>query len=160
MGRCLDSQDRDRIDPVICLENWGKDRIPELNCGGRTAPGRPPVRISREAPAGGSLCTGGYSFYRDEAVTDLGIGDDLPGSGGDRFPYGLECVYDADEITIKRMEQNKRPDSEFLKELCSRYGLILKIYNRRLIVFSYENYEKSGAVRNYHAADSGAFMDV
>ena len=56
--------------------------------------------------------------------------------------YGLECVYDADEITIKRMEQNKRPDSEFLKELCSRYGLILKIYNRRLIVFSYENYEK------------------
>ena len=36
--------------------------------------------------------------------------------------YGLECVYAADEITIKRMEQNKRPDSEFLKELCSRYG--------------------------------------
>ena len=23
----------DRIDPVICLENWGKDRILELNCG-------------------------------------------------------------------------------------------------------------------------------
>ena len=83
----------DRIDPVICLENWGKDRIPELNCG-RTAPGYVlPVRISREAPAGGSLCTGGYSFYRDEAVTDLGIGDDLPGSGGDRFPvWSGMCV--------------------------------------------------------------------
>ena len=67
----------DRIDPVICLENWGKDRIPELNCGELLL----------------DLCTGGYSFYRDEAVTDLGIGDDLPGSGGDRFPvWSGMCV--------------------------------------------------------------------
>lgn len=132
----------DRIDPVICLENWGKDRIPELNCGELLLdtfslsgyPGK--LQLEAVSAPADTAFTETKRSQTWEAVTICQVAGEIASR------YGLECVYDADEITIKRMEQNKRPDSEFLKELCSRYGLILKIYNRRLIVFSYENYEK------------------
>ena len=132
----------DRIDPVICLENWGKDRISELNCGELLLdtfslsgyPGK--LQLEAVSAPADTAFTETKRSQTWESVTICQVAGEIASR------YGLECVYDADEITIKRMEQNKRPDSEFLKELCSRYGLILKIYNRRLIVFSYENYEK------------------
>lgn len=58
---------------------------------------------------------------------------------------GIALHYDAFKITIKEIEQSKTPDSEFLLSLCSEYGLGIKIYNGKIVIFNEENYEKKAA---------------
>ncbi len=56
--------------------------------------------------------------------------------------YGLPLVYDtAQEITLEREEQNETTDSRYLLELCNKYGMGMKLYSSRIIVWSYEEYE-------------------
>lgn len=54
---------------------------------------------------------------------------------------GVPLYYDAPAVTIEKVEQNKQTDSEFFNGLVIRYGLALKIYNDRLVVFSEAPYE-------------------
>lgn len=48
---------------------------------------------------------------------------------------GVALVYDAPEIKIKAIEQSKKNDCAFLSELCKSYGLSLKVYNNKIIIF-------------------------
>lgn len=60
--------------------------------------------------------------------------------------YGLSLIYDAaQDITLEREEQNGKTDSAYLKELCGRYGLGLKVYSSQLVIWSYEEYEARAA---------------
>lgn len=54
--------------------------------------------------------------------------------------YGLNLVYEAQEIAVAKIEQDKRTDSDFLKTLCEKYGLGLKVFCNRLVIWDYREY--------------------
>lgn len=59
--------------------------------------------------------------------------------------YSLELGFDGEDAEIVKREQ-KAADSSFLNELCKDYGLILKIYSKRLWIYDREAYKKKKAV--------------
>ena len=50
--------------------------------------------------------------------------------------------YNAPDIKIESIEQNNETDSSFLKTMCDKYNLCLKIYKVGLVIFSWETYEQ------------------
>lgn len=55
----------------------------------------------------------------------------------------ISLVYTAKDITVKSIEQNSQTDSAFLYELCSTYGLGMKVFAKKIIIFNEEDYEKA-----------------
>ncbi len=51
--------------------------------------------------------------------------------------------YNAPDIKIESIEQSDETDSSFLKTMCDKYNLCLKIYKTGLVIFSWEEYEKN-----------------
>jgi len=62
--------------------------------------------------------------------------------------YGLGFAYDADDYEIDCYEQ-EATDSSFYNELCRNYGLILKVYAKRLWVYDRERYKGKRAVADF-----------
>lgn len=62
--------------------------------------------------------------------------------------YGLAFTYDADDYDIECDEQDGT-DSSYYNQLCKNYGLILKVYARRLWVYDREKYKEKRAVRTF-----------
>lgn len=58
---------------------------------------------------------------------------------------GVSLVYDADAVNIDEIEQNNQEDSTFLYELCSKYGLAMKVYKQKIVIFDIVRYEKKKA---------------
>lgn len=63
--------------------------------------------------------------------------------------YGLGFTYDADDYDIECDEQDGT-DSSYYNTLCKNYGLILKVYARRLWVYDRERYKEKRAVKTFH----------
>lgn len=59
--------------------------------------------------------------------------------------YKLTIVYDAPKISVKELEQSDN-DSSFLASLCETYGLTLKAYKSKLVIFDRERYKKKAPV--------------
>ena len=58
--------------------------------------------------------------------------------------YGISLVYDTGlDFTVDRQEQNNEVDSSFLKNICNKYGLGIKIYESKLIIWSRQQYDKN-----------------
>ena len=66
---------------------------------------------------------------------------------------GLTLLYEAEEISINRAEQNSS-DLSFLKKLCKNHGLNLKIYGGKLIIFDAKKYEDKAAVGEIFHGDN------
>ena len=66
---------------------------------------------------------------------------------------GIALYYEASTVTIAQVEQSDQEDCEFYNELVTKYGLALKIYNDRLVVFSEATYEAKAAKRTLTEAD-------
>lgn len=62
--------------------------------------------------------------------------------------------YEADKIKIKEIEQSKEADADFLLDLCEEYGLGVKIYNKKIVIFDEEAYEKKAPVATIFRMDS------
>ena len=60
--------------------------------------------------------------------------------------YGLTLAYEAGDIQIAKMEQDKETDSKFLKGLCDKYGLGLKVFSNKLVIWDYKQYFAKPAV--------------
>ena len=58
---------------------------------------------------------------------------------------GLSLDYEAPEINIKVKEQKDTPDCFFLQGLCKDYGLCMKVYSNRLVIYDREMYKKRPA---------------
>ena len=58
----------------------------------------------------------------------------------------LTLVYDADKIFIKTIEQSKKTSCSFLEDLCKEYGLYMKVYSNKLIIFNPYIYDKKDSV--------------
>ncbi len=55
---------------------------------------------------------------------------------------GVSLHYDADTIRIAEIEQCRQTDSAFLYSLCEKYGLSMKVYNHKIVIFDTVNYEE------------------
>ncbi|SCJ69828.1 Phage protein D [uncultured Flavonifractor sp.] len=66
--------------------------------------------------------------------------------------YGLGFSYDADDYDIECDEQDGT-DSSYYNTLCKNYGLILKVYARRLWVYDREKYKEKPAVKTFRRED-------
>lgn len=62
--------------------------------------------------------------------------------------YGLGFTYDAEDYDIECDEQDGA-DSSYYNTLCQNYGLVLKVYARRLWVYDREAYKAKRAVRTF-----------
>lgn len=73
--------------------------------------------------------------------------------------YNLTLVYDAATIKINSMEQSQKDDCSFLKDLTSEYGLYIKVYRGKIIIYDVARYEakKSVAAVYYNEVISGDY---
>lgn len=66
---------------------------------------------------------------------------------------GVALYYDAPAIQIAEIEQNQQTNSAFLYQLCDKYGLALKVYNHKLVIFDIVAYEEKGTVASLSEKD-------
>lgn len=147
----------DAIAAKIALSDWtadGDNR--EIDCGtfvlsGFSMQGAPGT-VSLEAvaqPVDLSWSTTERSKTW-EKITVQEIAADMAGRAG------LALTYDAEEIKLDAVEQNKKSDSAFLQELCDKYGLQLKVYAKKLILYDREAYKSKPAVATIPIEDVAA----
>lgn len=67
--------------------------------------------------------------------------------------YSLSLHYEAKKIYIADMEQSKQTDCEFLNKLCEDYGLYIKVYYGKIIIYDVDTYESKKAVATYSIDD-------
>lgn len=58
---------------------------------------------------------------------------------------GTSLVYDAKNHNINNCEQSDTSDMRFLFSLCSDYNLSMKLFNKKIVIFSAADYEKKKA---------------
>lgn len=68
---------------------------------------------------------------------------------------GVALVYDAENYDIKEISQSVNTDLSFAFSLCKDYGLSLKVYNDKLIVYDQTRYEKKDASFSIDCSDLG-----
>ena len=66
---------------------------------------------------------------------------------------GVSLNYSGGSIQIAEIEQNKQTDSAFLYSLCEKYGLAMKVYNNKIVIFSIITYESKKAVQTLNETD-------
>lgn len=134
----------DIIQPTILLENWGRVKGKQgLPCGSFIVDdfsfSAPPTMVSINgvsAPVGSSFKESENTKTWEQATLRL-IAGEIAGR------YGLSLAYDVpNEIPISKTEQSSQADSSFLKGLCGKYGLGLKVYTDRLVIWDYREYFK------------------
>lgn len=66
---------------------------------------------------------------------------------------GVALYYDAEIIQIAEIEQNNQTNSAFLYSLCEKYGLAMKVYNHKIVIFDIVLYEEKNAVATFYESD-------
>lgn len=144
----------DRISAALILKNWNSDNTEErLYCGefeldDMSFSGRPmacefgAVSIPRDEPFNTQERTKTW-----ESITVRMIAQEI----ADRA--GISLYYEAEEIPIEIIEQNKQTDCKFLYSVCADYGLAMKVYANKIIIFSEELYENRLPVRTVKETD-------
>lgn len=64
--------------------------------------------------------------------------------------YGLSAVYDAKKIKVKAKTQSKQTDSDFLSVLADDFGLALKVYSYKIVLFDRDEYMTRAPVATIH----------
>lgn len=135
----------DKITASICKYNWNRNgSTKSVKCGTFVLDDlsfhEPPLTCSIgavSAPVKGEFkSTKRTKVYKDIFVKQ--IAKQIANRAG------IALVYDAPEIKIHKIEQSKTADSEFLSSICEDYGLGLKVYNGKIVIFDEEKYERRG----------------
>ncbi len=59
---------------------------------------------------------------------------------------GINLFYEADDIRVLSVEQDKQTDCKFLYSVCEKYGLAMKVFAGKIVIFDEAEYEAAGAV--------------
>ena len=70
---------------------------------------------------------------------------------------GIELYYEADEIPIKAMEQDKQTDCKFLYSVCEKYGLAMKVFSEKIVIFDEALYEAAAAAATLQYGDFSSY---
>ncbi len=144
----------DRISSTLILHNWDADgTVERLYCGDfevddMSFSGRPlrcemgAVSIPRDEPFNTQLRTKTW-----EGITVRQIAQEIAGRAG------VELYYEAEEIPVEIIEQNEETDCKFLYSICGDYGLAMKVYANKVIIFDEEIYEGRASVRSIDEED-------
>ena len=137
----------DKITSKIAVKDWlktGDDRV--LNCGSFILDsvdfsGEPSMLNmgAVSAPVDDAFSTEQRTFTWEQTTLKQ-----IAQSIAER--YGMELCFDCDDVSISKKEQSKQTDSDFLNKLCEDYGLCLKIYAAKLVVFSRPAYKEKDPV--------------
>lgn len=65
----------------------------------------------------------------------------------------VSLYYTGSKIKITELEQNKQTDSAFLYDLCEKYGLAMKVYNKKIVIFDIVTYEDKKEVLTINEKD-------
>lgn len=78
--------------------------------------------------------------------------------------YSLSLSYTAPTIKITSLEQSQKSDCTFLSDVCDTYGLSMKIYKSKIVIYDQVQQEKKKAVGKLARAsfvdDSWEFVDA
>lgn len=137
----------DRIAGSIAFKNWEKDGDDrKVNCGTfvldeiKLSGGPLEVRISGIAiPASESFKTRERTKTWKNATIKK-IGQEIAG----RYKLGLS--YSGPNIQIASIEQTDKSDSAFLYDVCQKYGLSMKVFNDKIIIYDQTAQEKKSAI--------------
>lgn len=140
-------QKGDRLKPVIIRHDWDQDgATTKLNCGTfviddfsfRGGPLRCIIEAVALPSTSGFKATERTNTYEKTSLKE--IGQKVAKRNG------LTLTFEAADVSIESVAQDKQTDSTFYNELVVKYGLALKIYNDRLVVFDEAVYEAKPVV--------------
>ena len=77
-----------------------------------------------------------------ENVTIQEIGKEIAGRAGVALAWDVE----GEPFTIESVEQSEETDCEFYMALCDEYGLSMKVYAQKIVVYDREAYKKKDPV--------------
>lgn len=142
------------ISCTLVLHNWDADNtVDELYCGEleldeMSFGGRPlsctlgAVSIPRDEPFNTQLRTKTW-----ENISIRQIASEIAQRAS------IELYYEADDIVIEITEQNEQTDCSFLYSVCGDYGLAMKVYSNKIIIFDEETYENRPSVCTVDESD-------
>lgn len=84
-----------------------------------------------------------------ENVTVEEIGKEIAARAGISLLWDVE----GEAFTIKNVEQSEQTDCDFYMELCNAYGLAMKVYAQKIVVYDREAYKKKPVVDTLHPED-------
>lgn len=84
-----------------------------------------------------------------ENVTIQEIGKEIAARAGISLEWDVEGV----SFKITNIEQSEETDCEFYMDLCDTYGLSMKVYAHKIVVYDREAYKKKDTVGTITAAD-------
>lgn len=82
-----------------------------------------------------------------EEITVKEIASEIAGRAG------ISLHYEAEEIQVKTVEQDKQTDCKFLYSVCEKYGLAMKIFAEKIVIFDEAVYEESAPVDELRYSD-------
>lgn len=144
----------DRIANVCLFTNWeaeGDSWI--LNCGNFEVDDISISGKPRTLTIGGTSIPMEQAFNAEERtktwedVTLQEVGMEIAARSG------IALYYDAGSIPIKAKEQNEQTDCKFLYSLCQQYGLAMKVFYDRIIIFDETAYEARASVATLSERD-------
>ena len=59
---------------------------------------------------------------------------------------GIKLVFDAEDISVDSANQSGKTDLAFAYSICSEYGLSVKLYNKKIVVYDQSTYEAKAAL--------------
>lgn len=140
-------QKGDKVTASISTADWGLSGGGTINCGEFILDD-----ISASGPPT-SLSIGAVSAPADEGFGETKRSQTWEGVTVKQIAStiaernGLALEYDCSkDITIAATEQNEAVDSDFLTKLCDEYGLCVKIYSNKIVIFDLAEYEQKEAV--------------
>ena len=136
----------DKISGTVTFQDWNKDgENLKLDCGtfilDEVKFSGGPLKVS----LGGVAIPANESFKVRERtktwknVTIKNIANEIAKR------YGLSLSYSGPTITIASIEQSDKTDSAFLHDLCKKYGLSMKVFNNKIVIYDQTQQEKKAA---------------
>jgi len=143
----------DKIEVALELLFWDGhegDLPKKIDCGSFT--------IDKLSAGAGSISIGGVSkpankdFYGTDRtkIWEGNTLEEIARDSADRA--GIALFYDGPRIPIEKEEQSG-PDADFLEGLCGRYGLRMKVYRDKLVIFDRAAYKKKPPAKTFSAAN-------
>ena len=141
----------------ICVENWDSEGdYGELDCGSFEIDtvdfSGPPDKIAIKALST-PISSG---MRREEKTRDWDnttlqkIAQDMAGSAG------LELMYEVEsDIQLDRVDQLQKSDMGFLQELCTQYGISLKVTSDKVVLFEESVYEARDVIDTFNKKETG-----
>lgn len=66
---------------------------------------------------------------------------------------GISLYYEAEDIPVKSVEQDRQTDCKFLYSICEKYGLAMKVFAEKIVIFDEAVYESAAPVTDFKYSD-------